>query len=227
MGPSDCVKTSCDGWYDARIQVVPGQIFEAGAMTPINKNICNVTRPNKELVLVGETPQVEKTYTYYHVGYPFMYTDCMPGIVKSFIDSLKSLCGKQNNPSIGFLVQSGFPEAYHSRFVERYLEKLAKRLNCQYIGCIVKGGIEGTRVMPHFMTKKIFNSFYELGKAYGRSGKFDQMLLNKLAKPEHLSALTRLFYSFGKLIGLVNNYWDKQLKENNAFEKRFDKPYMR
>ena len=63
---------TCDGWYDARIQVVPGQTFEAGAMTPINKNICNVTRPNKELLLVGEIPQVEKTYTYYHVGYPFM-----------------------------------------------------------------------------------------------------------------------------------------------------------
>ena len=62
-----------------------------------------------------------------------LYTDCMPGIVKSFIDSLKPLCGKQDNPSIGFIVQGGFPEAYHSRFVERYLEKLAKRLNCQYV----------------------------------------------------------------------------------------------
>jgi len=175
---------------------------------------------------VGKLVEMFKDANNIILAFP-LYTDCMPGIVKSFIDSLKSLCGKQNNPSIGFLVQSGFPEAYHSRFVERYLEKLAKRLNCRYIGCIVKGGIEGIRVMPHFMTKKIFNSFYELGKAYGKSGKFDQMLLNKLAKPEHLSALTRLFYSFGKLIGLVNNYWDKQLKENNAFEKRFDKPYMR
>ena len=175
---------------------------------------------------VGKLVEMFKDTNDIILAFP-LYTDCMPGIVKSFIDSLKPLCGKQNNPSIGFLVQSGFPEAYHSRFVERYLEKLAKRLNCQYIGCIVKGGIEGTRVMPHFMTKKIFNSFYELGKAYGKSGKFNQMLLNKLAKPEHLPALARLFYSFGKLIGLVNNYWDKQLKENNAFERRFDKPYMR
>lgn len=63
---------TCDGWYDARIQVVPGETFEPGTMTSINKNICNVTRPNKELIKVGEIPQVEKTYTYYHVGYPFM-----------------------------------------------------------------------------------------------------------------------------------------------------------
>jgi len=63
---------TCDGWYDARLVVVPGQTFESGAMTSIYKNICIVTRPNKELVKVGEIPQVGKTYTYYHVGYPFM-----------------------------------------------------------------------------------------------------------------------------------------------------------
>jgi len=156
-----------------------------------------------------------------------LYTGCMPGIVKSFIESLKPFCGKQGNPSVGFMVQGGLPESYQSRFVERYLEKLAKRLNCQYVGCIVKGGIEGTRMMPKFMTKKIFNYYYELGKVYGKSGKFDEMLLNRLAKPELLPAWRRLFYKFSRLTGMANIYWDRQLKENNAFEKRFDKPYMR
>ncbi|HOR42995.1 MAG TPA: C69 family dipeptidase [Atribacterota bacterium] len=63
---------TCDGWYDARLVVVPGQTFEAGAMMPIYKNICIQSRPNVELKKVGEIPQVEKTYTYYHVGYPCM-----------------------------------------------------------------------------------------------------------------------------------------------------------
>lgn len=63
---------TCDGWYDARLVVVLGQTFESGAMTPIYKNICIMTRPDKELDKVGEIPQVEETYTYYHVGYPFM-----------------------------------------------------------------------------------------------------------------------------------------------------------
>jgi hypothetical protein len=156
-----------------------------------------------------------------------LYTGCMPGIVKSFIESLKSLCGKQDNPSIGFVVQGGFPEAYQSRFVERYLKKLSKRLNCQYIGCVVKGGIETIRMMPQFMTKKIFNDFYELGKIYGRSGKFDEELFKKLAEPEHLSAWRRLFFRFARLTGMAHIYWNKQLKKNNAFEKRFDKPYTR
>ena len=156
-----------------------------------------------------------------------LYTDCMPGIVKSFIDSLKPLCGKQDNPSIGFIVQGGFPEAYHSRFVERYLEKLAKRLNCQYVGCIIKGGVETIRIMPQFMTKKIFNYFYELGKIYGKSGKFDEELLKEIAKSEHLSTLRRLFFRFASSVGMTHVYWNKQLKENNAFEERFDKPYIR
>jgi len=175
---------------------------------------------------VGKLVEMFKDATNVILAFP-LYIDCMPGIVKSFIDNLKSLCGRQDNPTIGFMVQGGFPEAYHSRFVERYLEKLAKRLNCQYAGCIVKGGIEGIRVMPQFMTKKTFNYFYELGKIYGKSGKFDEELLKRVAKPEHLSALRRLFFRFASSIGMAHVYWNKQLKENNAFEERFDKPYMR
>lgn len=170
---------------------------------------------------VGELVEMFEDASNVMLAFP-LYTDCMPGIVKSFIDSLKHLCGKQDNPSIGFMVQGGFPETYHSRFVERYLEKLAKRLNCHFVGCIVKGGIEGIQVMPQFMTKKIFNCIYELGKIYGKLAEFDQELLKKFAKPEHLSALGRLFFRFANLSDI---YWNKQLKENNAFEKRFDKPY--
>jgi len=175
---------------------------------------------------VGELVEMFKDAGNVILAFP-LYTDCMPGIVKSFIDSLKPLCGKQGNPGIGFMVQGGFPEAYHSRFVERYLKKLAKRLNCQYAGCVVKGGIESMRMMPQFMTKKIFNCFYELGKIYGKAGKFDEELLKKITKPEHLSALRRLFFRFASSIGMAHVYWNKQLKENNAFEKRFDKPYVR
>ena len=175
---------------------------------------------------VGKLVEMFKDVTNVILAFP-LYIDCMPGIVKSFIDNLKSLCGRQDNPSIGFIVQGGFPEAYHSRFVERYLEKLSKRLNCQYAGCIVKGGIETIRMMPRFMAKKTFNYFYELGKIYGKSGKFDEELLKRLAKPEHLSALRRLFFRFASSIGMAHVYWNKQLKENNAFEERFDKPYMR
>jgi len=60
------------------------------------------------------------------LGFP-LYTDAMPGIVKSFIEALAPFCGRKNNPPLGFLVQSGFPESAHSRHLERYLEKLTAR----------------------------------------------------------------------------------------------------
>jgi len=63
---------TCDGWYDNRIQIIPGQTFEKGTMANVYKEICHLTRPGKELIKVGEIPQVEKTYTYFNVGYPFM-----------------------------------------------------------------------------------------------------------------------------------------------------------
>ena len=60
-----------------------------------------------------------------------LYTDCMPGIVKVFIESLEPLCSREGNPDVGFIVQSGFPEAIHSRYVEKYLEKPSLRLGCR------------------------------------------------------------------------------------------------
>jgi len=55
----------------------------------------------------------------------------MPGIVKVFIESLEPLCSREGNPDVGFIVQSGFPEAIHSRYVEKYLEKPSLRLGCR------------------------------------------------------------------------------------------------
>ena len=81
------------------------------------------------------------------VGFP-LYTDAMPGMVKAFFEALEPLRGRDNNPPIGFLVQSGFPEALHSRYVVRYLENFAARMNAPYVGTIVIGCGDGIRMMP-------------------------------------------------------------------------------
>lgn len=154
-----------------------------------------------------------------------LYVDAMPGIVKSFIESLQPVRGSQDNPTIGFIVQGGFPEAHHSRFVKRYLRKLARRLNCPYAGCLVKGGFEATPSMPKFMTKSIFSRIRELGKGYGTTGQFDSELVDRLAKPEHLSIFHRAFFRIALYLGLAHIYWDRQLKANKAFGKRFDRPF--
>lgn len=66
------VTHTCDGWYDNRVQIIPGGTHKEGEMTPVYKEICHGTRPDKPLVKVGEIPQAKETYTYFHVGYPFM-----------------------------------------------------------------------------------------------------------------------------------------------------------
>lgn len=152
-----------------------------------------------------------------------LYVDAMPAIVRTFIESLEPLCGKKGNPNIGFIVQSSFPEAIHSRYIERYLEKLAMRLGCRYMGTVIRGGVEGIRVTPAWMNKKLFKSFYELGRTFGETREFDKQVVLSLAKPERYSKFQ--FWVF-KLLG-HNLYWNPMLKKNNAFEKRFDKPYIR
>ncbi|HON41824.1 MAG TPA: C69 family dipeptidase [Bacillota bacterium] len=57
--------------YDCRVRVIPGKIFPAGSTVPIYRQLCEVG-PNTPLEKVGEIPQVEKTYTYFHAAYPFM-----------------------------------------------------------------------------------------------------------------------------------------------------------
>jgi dipeptidase len=66
------VAQTVDGWYDQRLVVVPGGKHASGTMMPIYKNICIQTRGGIELLKVGEIPQAEETYTYFHAGYPFM-----------------------------------------------------------------------------------------------------------------------------------------------------------
>ena len=154
-----------------------------------------------------------------------LYTDAMPAIVKTFIESLEPLRGREGNPNLGFIVQGGFPEALHSRPLERYLGKLAKRLGCRYTGTVIKGGVEGIRSLPPWMTRRIFKSFYELGRSFSETGRFNEQIVLKLIKPEKLSRFRILFFNLlGKRLSQLM-MWDRKLKENNAFEKRYDKPY--
>jgi hypothetical protein len=158
------------------------------------------------------------------IGLP-LYTDAMPGVVKDFIDSLASLRDRADNPPVGFLVQSGFPESGHSRYVERYLQKLATRLGSPYLGTIVKGGIEGIQIMPHRMTHKVYSTLTEIGIAFGEQGVIDPQLLRKLARPEYRSRISAPFFKLLTRLPGSSFYWDNQLKQNGVYEKRFAQPY--
>ncbi len=153
-----------------------------------------------------------------------LYTDCMPGIVKEFFEHIAAI-KRTSSKKMGFMVQSGFPEAVHSISIERYLEKLAGRLQCEYLGTIIKGGVEGIQVMPHAMTRKLFGSFEDLGEYFAKNEAFSAKIMEKLRKPFKMPFIKRFFFSMINKTGVTNFYWNSNLKKNNAFEKRFDRPY--
>ena len=154
-----------------------------------------------------------------------LYTDAMPGLVMAFFELLEQFQGGPDNPRLGFLVQSGFPEAAHSRYLERYLEKLAARLDCPYIGTLVRGGCEGLRVAPAKRNRRLFALLEEIGRDFGRSGRFDPALLKKLAQPERIPGVATTLMKPVMRLGLFNGYWNRMLKKNHAFDRRFARPY--
>jgi len=200
--------------------------------------LIRVKERNKFVELFREAEQVL-------VVFP-LSNDAMPSIVKGFIESLEPLCKRADNPAIGFIVQSGLPEPIHSRYVERYLEKLAVRLGCRYQGTVIKGGVEAIRIPPlldkkihkwicqigqvtdfagvgHFIdTEKLYRTFYGLGRTFGKVGEFDREIVTKLARPEKLTRFG--FWVFQTVVH--NLYFNLLLKRNNAFAKKSDRPYV-
>lgn len=152
-----------------------------------------------------------------------LYIHAMPGIVMKFIEMLEPATTKDKY--IGFIVQAGFMETAQERFVEAYFADLAKQLNRNYLGTVSKGEAAGTYMYPK-MFKKVFRLLNDLGKAYEETHAFDKDIVNKLGKPYELSmAMLRILNIVNK-VGLSNVGWHRELKKNNALDKRLDRPFL-
>lgn len=176
-----------------------------------------------------DEPTLQKNFLHSEaiiVAFP-LYTDAMPGIVKEYFELLEPY--KRVNPGLklGYVVQSGFPESYQSFFIARYLKKITGYFEAEYLGTIIKGGVEGIQIKPNWMKRGILKKFEKLGYHFAHAEEFDRKLIEKLAKPVHLPPFTLIIYRLMHLLRLSNFYWDMQLKKNQAFEKRWDKPYLR
>jgi multimeric flavodoxin WrbA len=179
------------------------------------------------LVRMKETSQMVQAFARSEcaiIGFP-LYTDAMPGVVKHFIEALEPLLDRPHNPPVGFLVQSGFPEGLHSRYIERYLEKLATRLGSPYLGTIVKGGGEGTRLMPPQMNQELFTNLQALGISLANNGCFDPTLLAKIAKPERYPAILGPVFRVFLRLPIAHGYFDRMLQSNGVYEQRFARPF--
>ncbi|MDR2179066.1 MAG: C69 family dipeptidase [Synergistaceae bacterium] len=120
------VSYTCDGWYDHRLVVVPGGTHKPGETVEVNQNVCYQTRPDRPLKKVGEIPQVEKTYTYFHVGYPIMNE-------KSVVMGEYTWGGREENENAAgwFMIESlqilGLQRGATAREVIRVIGELAEK----------------------------------------------------------------------------------------------------
>ncbi len=153
-----------------------------------------------------------------------LYVHAMPGIVKELLEVLEPR-DPAEGVSMACFVQQGFPETHQSAWLTPYLERLPARLGCRSAGIAVKGGVEGIQIKPAWMTRKLYRAFHDLGGDLARRGRFDAGRLEELAQPVHLGAARRLLFRAMSLTGLTNFYWDKNLKDNGAYDQRHARPY--
>lgn len=149
-----------------------------------------------------------------------LYVHAMPSHVMAFLEMLQPSKG-----SLGFIVQQGFPESSQSYFLEAYFERLTQRLQRDYLGTAIKGGVEGFQLQPAKEQEKILRPFVELVGSVLESGQMSAPILAELADKGYLSKGMLVMFKLLAPTGLINAFWDRQLKQNNAFHKRFDKPY--
>jgi multimeric flavodoxin WrbA len=149
-----------------------------------------------------------------------LYVHAMPSHVMAFLEMLQPSKG-----SLGFIVQQGFPESSQSYFLEAYFENLTRRLQRDYFGTAIKGGVEGFQLQPAKEQEKIIAPFVELVGSILENGQMSAQILAKLAAPDYLPKGVLFLFKLLAPTGLINAYWDRQLKQNNAFQQRSDKPF--
>ena len=193
----------------------------------ILRNVAEALREKVEIRDLKERDKWEEWATAFqgeeHVLF-FMplYVHAMPSHVMAFMERLQASKG-----SISFFVQSGFPESSQSHYLEAYFEQLALRLGRIYLGTAIKGGMEGMQMRPPSGQTKIMEPLVQSIAALVSDGKFDSKDIRRLASPLRMGLFMKILFKILAKLGMINFFWDQQLKENQAFEKRLDQPYAK
>jgi len=166
--------------------------------------------------------EVLKSADYILVIFP-LYTDSMPGITKDFFEHMEKSKDFLAGKPISFIIHSGFPEACQSRNIERYTEYFSKLLGMKYMGSIIMGGSEALTAAPESMFGKKIKAFKSIGRSISKCKEFEAADKIIISKPE---TLPKFQVFLMKYFNFSNFFWSSLLKKNNAYEKRFDKPYL-
>ncbi|MGL5347255.1 MAG: hypothetical protein ACRDA3_07880 [Peptostreptococcaceae bacterium] len=144
----------------------------------------------------------------------------------SFLEKLEEKDMKGKN--LGFIIQAGFPETAQEQYIERYFEQLCKILKCNYLGTVSKGEAAAAYMFPK-KYKKLFKQLNDLGRIFEENNEFDKDIVAKISYPYNLSDYSLFMRGAIKavyLMNLDNIGWDMMLKKSNAFDKRYDKPFL-
>ena len=153
-----------------------------------------------------------------------LYVHAMPGIVMKLIEELEPAEGA--GKSMGFIVQSGFIESAQSKYLERYLSTLTKRLNYEYLGTVIKGGSAGVYMMPEKMNAKLFAKLQSLGSYFEENRSFRKDVVEELGTPHSLTKKKSRLMQFYFKVGLGDSiFWRMLLRNNHASDKKFDRPF--
>jgi len=154
-----------------------------------------------------------------------LYVDGMPGLVKHFFEIMSSSTIDFSHKRIVYIIHSGFSNRIHCQPLKQYLMNFSEALGMDVHGVIIIPGSEGFRLMPPSMTKKKSIAVGQLGVQYKKQTPFDREILAVLSNKKPPSKSTKILFRILALLGFTNMYWNRLLKKNKAFKKRYDAPY--
>lgn len=155
-----------------------------------------------------------------------LYCNSMPAQVMRFFECLEEEKERLKGKRISALIHLGFPEGTQAHFLKEILEKIFSVLNLECKEIIIRGGSEGTRLIPEGWQRKTVKSIQALGRAFKEDRVFPREAIYYLSNPMVLTRRQKFFMRLGDQLGFSHLYWNKQLKANGALEKSFDKPYI-
>ena len=85
------------------------------------------------------------------------------------LDFLYALPKGSEGQSLGFIIQSGYPESAESEIAGRFFKRFASRLQYGYLGTVVKGECAGLAIIPEKFGK-LEKKFAEFGALYEERG---------------------------------------------------------
>jgi hypothetical protein len=151
------------------------------------------------------------------------YVHAMPGLMKKYMEKMPAAA--DGNQALGFVVQAGYMETVEEAILLRYLEVFARQKGYRYLGSVAKGEAAGIGIFPEKFGK-LADKFAAFGADFEAKGQFDPSSVKQFAKPYELSRPLAGLINFLNMVGLGNLGWNIFLKKNNAYEKRYDRPYL-